>query len=139
LGHFIKNGITKTDFREIAFAPGPGGKQEKVILSVYAGEYDIGTIRSGSLNVVSGKIDISKIRVIATTDPYPGWVYAARKDLDIKIVEKLSQAFGKLDFNHKNHREILEAANFIKVINSSDSEFDPVRQLAAGLGIRLGG
>lgn len=137
LGHFIDNGIKTDDFREIAFAPGPGGKQEKVVLSVYAGKYDIGTIREGTLDVVSNKIDVDKIRIISTSDAYPGWVYAARKNLDKRKVERLKQALVKLDFNIENHREILEAANFIKVIASSDSEFDSVRQLAGRLGISL--
>ncbi len=138
LGHFLDHGITKNDFKEIAFAPGPSGKQEKVILSVYAGKYDVGTIREGALDVVSGKIDIHKIKVVSMTDPYPGWVYSARKNLNKKIVEKLKQALGTLDFNNKNHREILEAANFIKVIPSIDSDFDSVRQLAAKVGMILG-
>ena len=137
LGHFIDHGITKMDFKEIAFAPGPGGKQEKVVLSVYAGKYDFGTIREGSLDVVADRIDINKIRIISMSDSYPGWMYAARKNLDKKIVEKLKQAFEKLDFNRKDHREILEAADFIKVISSSDSDFDSVRQLAARVGISL--
>ncbi len=137
LGHFIDHGLTKTDFKEIAFAPGPGGKQEKVVLSVYAGKYDIGTIREGTLDVVSDKIDIHKINIISMSDPYPGWVYAGRKNLDKKIVEKIQQALEKLDFNNKTHREILEAANFIKVIDSSDSDFDSVRQLAARVGMSL--
>ncbi|MCK4767920.1 MAG: phosphate/phosphite/phosphonate ABC transporter substrate-binding protein [Desulfobacula sp.] len=137
LGHFIDHGITKMDFKEIAFAPGPGGKQEKVVLSVYAGKYDFGTIREGSLDVVADRIDINKIRIISISDSYPGWMYAARKNLDKKIVEKLKQAFEKLDFNRKDHREILEAADFIKVISSSDSDFDSVRQLAARVGISL--
>jgi phosphonate transport system substrate-binding protein len=137
LGHFIDHGITKKDFKEIAFAPGPGGKQEKVVLSVYAGKYDIGTIREGTLDVVSDKININKIKVVSMSNPYPGWVYAARKNLDKKIVEKLNQAFRKLDFNNKEHREILEAASFIKVINSVDKDFDPVRQLAERVGMSL--
>jgi len=138
LGHFLDHGITKMDFKEIVFAPGPGGKQEKVILSVYAGKYDIGTIREGSLEVVSAKIDINKIKVLSMTDSFPGWVYAARKNLDKKIVDKLKQALGTLDFNDKEHREILEAANFIKVIPSIDSDFDSVRQLAVKVGMSLG-
>jgi len=52
-------------------------------------------------------------------------------------VEKLKQAFEKLDFNDEKHREILEAANFIKVIDASDSDFNSVRQLAARVGISL--
>lgn len=135
LGHLIDHGIAKKDFKEIAFAPGPGGKQEKVILSVYAGKYDIGTIREGSLNVMSDKIDINQIKIVSVTDPYPGWVYAAREGLDEKKVEKIKQAFEKLDFSNKDHHKILEAANFIKIIPSQDSDFDSVRELASKAGL----
>ncbi|MDA3916781.1 MAG: phosphate/phosphite/phosphonate ABC transporter substrate-binding protein [Deltaproteobacteria bacterium] len=135
LGHFIDNGITRKDFKEIAFAPGPGGKQEKVILSVYTGKYDIGTIREGSLEVMSEKIDINKIRVVSMTDSYPGWVYSAREGLDKEKVKKIKQALEKLDLNNKTDGAILEAANFIKVIPSEDSDFDSVRQLAYKAGL----
>lgn len=137
LGHFMDHGITRQDFDQIAFAPGPGGKQEKVILSVYAGKYDIGTIREGALKVVSGKIDTDEIRIVSTTRPYPGWVYAARKNLDKQVIETLKQAFEKLDVNRKLHRDILDSAHFIKVRASDDSQFDAVRQLTAGLGMNL--
>jgi phosphonate transport system substrate-binding protein len=137
LGHFIAHGIQKTDFSEIAFAPGPGGKQEKVVLAVYAGKYDVGTIREGTLNVVADKIDINEIRVIANTRWYPGWVYAARAGLEPKIVERIRNSLLKLDFNRKEHQQILEAADFIKVIPSDDRDFYPVRELAAKVGISL--
>jgi len=135
LGFFLKQGILRSDFKEIAFAPGPGGKQEKVIFSVYAGKFDIGTIREGALDVVAGKIDVPSIRVIARTDPFPGWVYAANKNLDPDVVEKIRQALVSLDFNHPLHRDILEAADFIKVIPSQDHDFDPVRNLSSVLGM----
>ncbi|MBW2320231.1 MAG: phosphate/phosphite/phosphonate ABC transporter substrate-binding protein [Deltaproteobacteria bacterium] len=137
LGHFIDHGIQKTDFSEIAFAPGPGGKQEKVVLAVYAGKYDVGTIREGTLNVVADKIDINEIWVIANTRWYPGWVYAARTGLDPKIVEKIRKALLKLDFNQKEHQHILEAADFIRVIPSEDRDFNPIRELVARVGISL--
>jgi len=137
LGHFIEHGIKKSDFSEISFSPGPGGQQEKVVLSVYAGEYDVGTIREGTLNVVADKIDINEIRVIANTRWYPSWVYAARAGLEPKIVEKVRKALLKLDFNQKEHKRILEAADFIGVIPSDDRDFHPVRELAARVGISL--
>jgi phosphonate transport system substrate-binding protein len=137
LGHFIDHGIQKTDFSDIAFAPGPGGKQEKVVLAVYAGKYDVGTIREGTLNVVADKIDINEIRVIANTRWYPGWVYAARADLDPKIVEKIRKALLKLDFKQEDHQHILEMADFVRVIPSDDRDFNPVRELAARVGISL--
>ncbi len=137
LGYFIDHGIKKKDFKSITFAPGPGGKQEKVILSVYAGEYDIGTIREGALDVIADQIDVNQIRIIAMSDPYPGWVYAVRKNLNQKIVDKLKKALLSLDWNNENDRKILKTANFIKVISSNDAEFDSVRKLAKRLNINL--
>lgn len=137
LGLFAEHGITLADFKEVAFTPGPGGKQEKVILSVYNGKYDFGTIREGSLSVLSNKIDIGKIRIVSTTAAYPGWVYSARKNLDARTVEKLKQALVKLDVTDIEYEAILVAAHFIKVIASDDSNFDSVRQLAERVGMTL--
>ena len=137
LGHFIDHGIQKTDFSDITFAPGPGGKQEKVVLAVYAGKYDVGTIREGTLNVVANKIDINEIRVIANTPWYPGWVYASRTGLEPEIVERIRNSLLKLDFKQKEHQHILEAADFIRVIPSEDRDFNPIRELAARVGISL--
>ncbi len=133
LGLFLDHGIAKSDFREIAFAPGPGGKQEKVILSVVAGKYDIGTIREGALAVVAGKIDLDRIRVVAMTPRYPGWVYAARKELDTTIVKAVGQALERLSIHDGNHAPILAAAHFVAVIPGKDSDFDSVRALAANI------
>lgn len=134
LGLFMDHGIRKSDFREIVFAPGPGGKQEKVILSVHAGKYDVGTIREGALGVVAGLLDIDKIRVVAATPTYPGWVYAARKNLDKDRVDKIRSALTSLDFEQPGFRRILTAAHFIAVKQSDDSEFEPVRQLIDRMG-----
>ena len=137
LGHFIAHGLKRTDFSVVDFAPGPGALQEKVVLAVYAGKYDIGTIREGTLNLVADRIDIKKIRVIADTPWYPGWVYAARADMESEIVEKIKKAFLKLDYNQNENKRILKAADIIGIISSEDQDFDTVRELAAKVGISL--
>lgn len=137
LGHFYEHGIRREDFAEIAFAPGPGGKSEKVVLAVHAGKYDIGSVREGTLSVVSDKIDVSEIRVLAHTRWYPGWVYAARKDLDPHVIDKIKEALLKLDRNNPEHRKILGAASINSVIPSYDKEFDAVRSLLIKVGIDL--
>ncbi|HWR88932.1 MAG TPA: phosphate/phosphite/phosphonate ABC transporter substrate-binding protein [Dissulfurispiraceae bacterium] len=139
LGHFHDYGIRKEDFAEIAFAQGPGGKSEKVVLSVYAGKYDIGSVREGTLAVVADKIDVGEIRVIAHTRWYPGWVYAARKDLDPQVVEKIKAALLKLDRNNQEHRQIFESAKINAVIPSHDGEFNSIRDLLKKVGISEGG
>lgn len=137
LGHFYDHGITKKDFAEIAFSPGPGGKQEKVVLAVYAGKYDIGSIREGTLNVVADKIDIGRIRVIAHSKWYPCWVYASRRELDQESVGKIRDALLKLNYDNPEHRKILDMADITGVTPSKDSEFNSVRDLLTGLGIDL--
>lgn len=134
LGHFLANGITPADFSEIAFAPGPGGKQEKVILAVYAGQYDIGSVREGALDVVADKVERDKIRILARTEWYPGWVYAARVDLDPGKVAALTAAMIALDERNPDHRRLLQEAHMAGIIAASDRDFDSVRELWARVG-----
>jgi phosphonate transport system substrate-binding protein len=134
LGHFLAHGITPADFSEIAFAPGPGGKQEKVILAVYAGQYDIGSVREGALDVVADKVDLANIRVLARTEWYPGWVYAARVDLDPAKVAAVEAAMTALDRDDPEHRAILQKAHMTGIIAASDRDFDSVRELWARVG-----
>lgn len=135
LGLFYENGLTLDDFAEVDFAPGPGGKQEKVVLAVYAGAYDIGTIRKGTLAVVADKVDLSNIRVLAETEPFPGWVYAARKGLSQDIVDTLATAMFSIDPSSSEGREILEAAGMRGIIPAEDSDYESVRRLAETLGM----
>lgn len=133
LGHFLANGIRRTDFREIAFAPGPGGKQEKVVMAVHSGAYDIGTIREGTLDVVAGRVNPGEIRVVDHTPGYPGWVYAARPGLPADVLAAVRSALLTLSLDNPDHRPVLMAAGIAGVIPAEDSDFDPVRALARTL------
>ena len=129
LDHFLTHGISKQDFRSITFAPGPGGKQEKVVQAVYLGEADIGSIREGTLDLVRDQVELDAIRVLANTRQYPSWVYAAGKELDPDVVERIKQALLELDPNQPAHRRILEMAHFQGIIPAEDADFDPIRRL----------
>lgn len=137
LGHFLEHGFRREDFAKIDFAPGSGGKQEKVVLAVYAGKYDIGSIREGTLDVVANKIDVSEIRVIANTRWYPGWVFSARKGLDPNTVSTIKEALCGLNYADDSARIILDAADITGIIVADDRGFDSVRSLASRLGISL--
>ncbi len=135
LGEFYEHGLTLGDFADIDFAPGPGGKQEKVVLAVYAGKYDIGSIRRGTLDVLAGKIDLDRIRVLAETRAYPGWVYAARRGLDPATAAKIAEALFALSMDNPEDAVILETARIRGIIPAEDADYDPVRALAAKLGL----
>lgn len=135
LGHFVDNGLNLGDFKEVVFA---GGRQENVILGVYAGLYDIGSIREGSLGVVKDKIDVSQIKVIEHSRWYPGWVYASSPRLSPEVVEKIKSALLRLDYKQNaRHRAILDAAKCIGLVSSDDLDFLPVRDLSKKAGLDL--
>jgi phosphonate transport system substrate-binding protein len=133
LGYFTDHGISMDSFACIDFAPGPAGKQEKAILAVYAGKYDIASIREGALSVVSRKIEPESIKVIATTPPYPSWVYSARKGLDQHIVDQISRAMFSLSLDDPLEAKILRTAGMEGIIPTRDKDYDPIRRLAKRL------
>lgn len=135
MGLFHEHGITAADFQNIVFASGSGGKQEAVVLAVYAGAFDVGTIRKGTLDIVRDKIDVDQIRVLAETRPYPGWVYSARKGLDQALVFKISRALFDLEVSRRADAQILQAAGMIDIIPARDGDYDPVRALIRRLNL----
>lgn len=135
LGMFRDNGITMQDFEEVAFAPGPGGKQEKALMGVYSGRYDFASIREGTMDVVGRNIEPGSMRVLATTPGYPSWVYTARKGLDPAIVERVSKALFALSDNEPEHEIILQAAGIRGIIPARDKDYEPVRDLMNKLGL----
>lgn len=137
LGHFFDHGIRKDDFNEIAFVPGPGGQQEKVVLAVYNGRYDIGSVREGTLDLVADKLDLSQIRVLAHTPWYPGWLYASRKDLDPKVLDAIKGALLRIDCMNPEQRPICDAAHIAGIVPAQDNDYDSIRSLAAKVGIDL--
>ncbi len=137
LGLFWDHGIRKEDFAEISFVPGPGGQQEKVVLAVYHGRYDIGSVREGTLELVSDKIDLDQIRVLGYTPWYPGWMYSARKGLPQKVVDQVREALLKLNCLDSQYRSICDAAHFAGIIPAEDRDYDTIRQLAEKVGIDL--
>lgn len=125
----LENGLKKKDFAEITFAPG-AGKQEKVVMGVYSGKYDVGMIREGTLKILADKIDLKQIRVLAYSRWYPGWVYAARRGLDPALVEKIKKALLALNINNPTDKAILQKAGFVAIVPAHDADFDSVRRLA---------
>ncbi len=133
LGEFLDHGIRRRDFAEITFAPGPGGKQEKVVLAVFAGTCDLGSVRDGALDILAGKIDIGQIRILAESKAYPGWVYAARAGLSPEITAKVAKAMFALSMERPDDAVILQTAGMRGIIPATDTDYAPVRALAEKL------
>ncbi|MBG0774824.1 MAG: phosphate/phosphite/phosphonate ABC transporter substrate-binding protein [Desulfovibrionaceae bacterium] len=138
LGLFHDNGIARSDFAEVAFAPGPGGSQEKVVMAVYAGTYDVGSVREGTLDLLKGRIELDRIRVLARTRAYPGWLYSARRGLDQDKVQKIAKAMFKLSMKDPEAAAILSTAGMRAIIPARDEEYAPILDLVRRLGLEDG-
>jgi phosphonate transport system substrate-binding protein len=135
-GMLVEAGINPGEDLTVDFARGTG-KQEEAFLAVYSGDYDACFVREGTRTVVmKDKVDISKIRVLAYTSWYPGWVYAGRKGLDPDIVNTIKSALLMLDFGNPEDKVILEKAKFVKIVSSEDKDFDSIRKLATRLNLK---
>lgn len=135
MGLFLNHGIARSDFKEIAFASGSGGKQETVVLAVNAGAYDVGTIRKGALDVVRDKIDLGQIRVLAETEAYPGWVYASGAGINPAHRDRIARALFDLDINRPEDKSILSEAGMVGIIPAKDSDYESIRKLAHRLNL----
>lgn len=62
---------------------------ENVIMKVYRGEVDAGFINLESLKSMDDDIDMSRIIIIAKTDPLPEWVLSVKKDMDPRLLGKV--------------------------------------------------
>jgi len=135
-GMLKEAGIDPDEDLTIDFVQG-AGKQEEAFLAVYSGGYDACFVREGTrTEVMKDQVDISKVRVLAYTPFYPGWVYAGRKGLDPAVLDKIRSVLLKLDFSDPEHKAILEKANFVKIVPSEDKDFDSIRELASRLGLK---
>jgi phosphonate transport system substrate-binding protein len=135
-GMLVEAGIDPGEEMTIDYASG-AGNQEMAFLAMYSGDYDACFVREGTrTEVMKDRADISKVRVLAYTPWYPGWVYAGRKDLDPSILDKIKSAMLKLDFNNPEDRGILEKAKFVKIVSSEDKDFESIRKLAAKLKLK---
>lgn len=134
LGMFKDAGINEDDFSDIAFTPGPGGKQEKAVMGVYAGLYDFASVREGTLELMRPTIESGSMRVLATTPAYPSWVFMARHDLEPSTLRRIKEAFFALSYENVSHRKILQLANIKEIIPTDGSEYASVYDLVRRVG-----
>jgi len=100
-----------------------GKRQEEVILNVYRKKVDAGFVRESALDVLKEEIDLSKIRIIATTQYIANWPFAASKKTDESMAMLLRKYLLELD----DHR-VLSAAGIRGFKAANDGDFDTLRK-----------
>ncbi len=84
-------------------------------MAVAVGDYDVGAVCADFLEEKEHSKVVQKVRVLAYTDPAPGWFLLVRKDLPKKVREKVYTALTEIKAGQ--HGKILSStpwSGFVK-------------------------
>ncbi len=121
------------DFSRFSFS----GAHDATVAWVEAARVDAGALNFlvwGKL-VETKKVDTSKVVVFWTTPPYVDYVWTVRGGLDKALVEKISKAFLKLDYNKPEDRKLLDLHRTKGYIVAKDSDWKGTEEAAIAAGL----
>lgn len=103
---------------------------------------EAGRVDAGALNflvweklVQNKKIDTNKVVVFWTTPPYVDYVWTVRGGLDKRLVQKISQAFLKLDYKNPEHKKLLDLHRTRGYVPAKDSDWKGIEEAAVAAGL----
>jgi phosphonate transport system substrate-binding protein len=126
----LKAGIVpEQDFSKFSFS----GAHDATALWVQSERVDAGALNFSVWEklVDTKKVDTAQVFVFWTTPPYVDYNWTVRGDLDKGFVEKIKQAFLKLDRSNPEHAKLLDlhrATRYIAV--ESEDIFQPIEEAA---------
>lgn len=123
----------ETDFRRLRYS----GSHEVTALWVATGKVEAGVLGSAGWQrlVDSDKLDLSEVRVLATTPVYSEFNWSVRPRMSHALRQKLTQALLKLDPRQAAHREVLTALGAPKLIAAQPEQFAALEQAARSAGM----
>jgi len=121
------------DFKRIAFS----GAHDATAAFVESGRVDAGVLNASVWDklVEQKKVDLSKVRVFATTPPYFDYNWTVRGDLDPALVKKLTNAFLALDPDNREHKEILALQRATKFVPPKAENYVGIESAARSAGL----
>jgi phosphonate transport system substrate-binding protein len=121
------------DFKTVAFS----GAHDATAAWVESGRVQAGVLNGSVWDrlVEQKKVDLSKVKVFATTPPYYDYNWTVRGDLDPNLVKKLTDAFLKLDPSNPAHKEILELQRASRFIPTKAENYKGIEEAARASGL----
>jgi phosphonate transport system substrate-binding protein len=119
--------------------PNYSGSHDLTWRLVESGAFDIGVLNEDVWQraVLDGSVDLSKVRVLATTPPYYDYNWTAASELD----EEFSPGFTRriqealLALNADDNREILELFSTKRFIATENGNYQAIEDVARHLGV----
>ena len=113
------------------------GAHDKTIYDTRDGIADLGAVNPEIYRAMrrDGRLAEGEVRIIWETPPYPDYVWAVSDRLDEEVRTKLRDAFLVLDGVNRDDEEILSHLGAESFLPAGASDFEPLRQVAASLGL----
>jgi len=132
--YLMKAGINpEKDFSKFSFS----GAHDATAAWVEAGRVDAGALNFLVWDklVDAKKVDTEKVSVFWTTPPYVDYVWTVRAGLNKSLVEKISQAFLKLDYQNPEHKKLLDLHRTKGYIQARDEQWKSLEDAAMTTGL----
>jgi len=130
----LKSGINpERDFSKFSFS----GAHDATAAWVEAGRVDAGALNFLVWDklVETRKVDTGKVIVFWTTPAYVDYVWSVRGGLDRALVDRISKAFLKLDYNNPEHKKLLDLHRTRGYIPAKDSDWKSIEEAAVAAGL----
>ncbi|MBC9252378.1 putative selenate ABC transporter substrate-binding protein [Pseudomonas alcaligenes] len=125
----LKDGIQpESFFSRVAYS----GAHDATAAWVQAGKVDGGVLNASVWDklVAAGKVDTSKVRVLATTPAYYDYNWTVRGSLDPALAAKIKQAFLALDPANPEHKAILDLQAASRFIETQPDNYKGIEEAA---------
>lgn len=136
--YFLKQaGMTLQDFQG---EPGFSGSHDKTIQLVEAGSYQAGVLNEQvwKTRTANNEVDLTKVKVLWTTPAYYDYHWIIRPGVAERygadFLDNLKSAFTSLDVNDPVQKEILDLFGATKFIETQDSNYAQIEEVARELG-----
>jgi len=132
--YLIKAGINpEKDFSKFSFS----GAHDATAVWVEAGRVDAGALNFLVWDklVSNKKVDTEKVVVFWTTPLYVDYVWTVRAGLDKGLVEKISKAFLKLNYENAEDRKLLDLHRTKGYIPAKDEQWKSLEDAAVTTGL----
>jgi phosphonate transport system substrate-binding protein len=130
----LQDGINPEQFfSRIAYS----GAHDATAAWVQAGKADGGVLNASVWDklVAAGKVDATKVKVIATTPPYFDYNWTVRGTLDPVVRDKIQAAFLALDPANPQHKAILDLQAASRFIATKAENYRGIEEAAQAAGL----
>lgn len=130
-------GVKLEDFKG---EPGFSGSHDATIKLVEAGAYDAGALNEQVWNsrVAAGEVDLEKVLVLWRTPAYYDYHWIIRRDVEERFgdgfIERVRNAFLKLDANAPEQKEILDLFGAERFIPTESANYAQIEAVAREIG-----